>query len=105
MAFTAYVDLMRSTIASTFDADVAAQATAIPSAAQRIVIGGTPILGALRVLKDAKTGAVLAKLDQATATNAGNGLLGVAIEQALPEIEDRLLAQFVTQTRSWLSKK
>ncbi len=77
----------------------------IPSAAQRLVLGGTPMFLALRVLKDAKTGAELGKLDQGSAAGAGQGILGVAIEQAMPDLEDRLLAVFVTQTKNWLLKR
>ncbi len=77
----------------------------IPSAAQRVVLGGTPTFGALRVLKDARSGAELARLDQMSAAGAGQGILGVAIEQAMPDLEDRLLAVFVTQTKNWLLKR
>lgn len=77
----------------------------IPSAAQRLVIGGQPVFGALRVLRDGKSGAELAKLDQASAAAAGQGILGVAIEQALPDLEERLMDQFVRQTRAWLLKR
>lgn len=77
----------------------------IPSAAQRLVLGGTPILAALRTLKDAKSGAELAKLDRGSAAAAGQGILGVAIEQALPDLEERLLDSFTRQTRDWLNKK
>lgn len=77
----------------------------IPSAAQRLVLGGNPVFTALRVLKDAKTGAELGKLDQATAAGAGQGIVGVAIEQALPDLEERLLGVFVDQTKRWLLKK
>lgn len=77
----------------------------IPSPAQRVVIGGQPLIGALRVLKDAKTGVELARLDQASAAAAGQGVLGVAIDQALPDLEERLMAVFVQQTLKWLRKK
>jgi hypothetical protein len=74
----------------------------IPSAAQRVVLGGAPTFGALRILKDAKTGKELAKLDQNAAGFAGNGLLGVAIDQALPDLEDRVIAAWIAQTKTWL---
>lgn len=85
--------------------DITIHGFMIPSAAQRLTLGGNPTFAAVRVLKDAKTGAELGKLDQMSAAAAGQGILGVAIEQALPELEDRLMAGFIKQTRSWLLKR
>jgi len=74
----------------------------IPSAAQRVVLRGSPTFSALRTLKDAKTGAELAKLDQNAAGFAGNGLLGVAIDQVFPDLEDRVIGAWIGQTKIWL---
>ncbi len=77
----------------------------IPSAVQRVVLGGSPTLSALRVLKDAKSGKVLAKLDQGAAAIAGQGVLGVALDQAFSDLENRVMAIFAEQTLAWLLKK
>ena len=74
----------------------------IPSAAQRVVLGGSPMLGAVTVVKDAQSGAVLAKLDRMAAAPAGNGVLGVLVDQALPDLEDRLFGSYQTQVLEWL---
>ena len=42
---------------------------------------------------------------QGSAAGAGQGIFGVAFEQAMPDLEDRLLAVFVTQTKNWLLKR
>jgi hypothetical protein len=76
----------------------------IPSAAQRIVFGGTPMLGAVTVLKDAKTGAILASSDRLAAGPAGNGLIGVAVDQGFSDLEDRVLNAYVANVNAWLSK-
>jgi hypothetical protein len=77
----------------------------IPSALQRAVIGGAPIFAAITTLKDAKTGAELAKLDQGTSAMAGNGLIGVLVDQAFSDLEERLMNTYVEQVRSWLLRK
>lgn len=83
--------------------EVTIVAFAIPSAAQRVVLGGTPVLGAVTVLKDAQTGAVLAKMDRMAGAMAGNGVMGVLIDQALPDLEDRLFDTYKTQVLDWLT--
>lgn len=77
----------------------------IPSAGQRIVLGGAPMMGAVTVLKDAQTGEELAKMDRATGAPAGNGVLGVLVDQAFSELEDRLLNAYIDQLREWLQAK
>jgi hypothetical protein len=75
----------------------------IPSPLQRIALGGSPMLGTVTVLKDAATGKELAKLDKMNAGVAFGGVLGVAIDQAGDDLEDRVLDQYVTNVRSWLA--
>ena len=75
----------------------------VPHAVQRATLGGVPLLLAVTTLKDARTGAELAKLDQATAAPAGQGLLGVLVDQG--SLEDRVLDVYVTQVRNWLLKR
>ena len=75
----------------------------VPHAVQRAVLGGVPLLLAVTVLKDARTGADLAKLDQATAAGAGQGILGVIVDQG--SLEDRVLDVYISQVRNWLLKK
>jgi hypothetical protein len=75
----------------------------VPHAVQRAVLGGVPLLLAVTVLKDARTGAELAKLDQATAAGAGQGILGVIVDQG--SLEDRVLDVYISQVRNWLLKK
>ena len=79
----------------------------IPSAAQRIVFGGTPMFGAKTVLKDSKTGAVLAKSDQISVGPSGNGLLGVAVDQAMTnsDLEDRVLKAYAASVNRLLTRQ
>lgn len=75
----------------------------IPSPLQRIALGGTPMLAAVTVLRDSATGEVLGKLDRMAAGYAGNGILGVALDQAGNDLEDRVLDNYVANVRDWLS--
>lgn len=59
----------------------------IPHAVQRAVLGGVPLLMAVTTLRDARTGAELAKLDQGAGAPAGQGILGVLVDQG--SLEDR----------------
>jgi hypothetical protein len=83
--------------------EVTVKSFIIPSAAQRVVLGGSPMIGAVTVLKDAQTGAVLAKMDRATAGAAGNGMLGVLVDQAFSDLEDRVLEAYNQQVVDWLT--
>lgn len=74
----------------------------IPSAAQRVVIGGNPTLFAITTLKDAKTGAELGKLDRISAAPAGQGLIGVLVDQGFDDLDQRVLAVYREQVRQWL---
>jgi hypothetical protein len=75
----------------------------VPHAIQRATLGGVPLLLAMTTLKDARTGAELAKLDQATAAPAGQGILGLVVDQG--SLEDRVLDVYVSQVRNWLLKR
>jgi hypothetical protein len=83
--------------------EVTVKAFIIPSPAQRVVLGGAPTIGAVTVLKDAQTGAVLAKMDRAAAGYAGNGVLGVLVDQAFADLEDRVLESYNRQVVDWLT--
>jgi hypothetical protein len=75
----------------------------IPSPLQRIALGGTPVLGTVTVLRDAKTGKELGKLDKGNAAIAGNGILGVAIDQGFSDLEDRVLDKYMENILAWLT--
>jgi hypothetical protein len=77
----------------------------IPSAVQRVLIGGNPTFGAVTVLKDSRTGAELAKQDPVIQAYAGQGLLGTLVEQGFGPLEDRVLDAYVGQVDNWLLKK
>ncbi len=76
----------------------------IPSVAQRVVVGGSPMFGALTFLKDARTGAELGKLDRLASAAAGNGVLGVLAEKAIgaDQLENRLLETYTGNVLRWL---
>lgn len=75
----------------------------IPGPVQRVVLGGTPVLGAVTVLKDAQSGEELAKLDRAAASYAGNGWLGVLVDQAFDDLDDRVMDRYVSNLLEWLN--
>lgn len=87
--------------------EVQVVAFTIPSAAQKIVLGGTNMMGAVTTLRDAATGKELAKLDRLSAAATGNGWLGTAIEAAVASepAEDRIVANYADQVEAWLQKK
>ncbi len=75
----------------------------VPSAIQRVVLGGAPGLTARVVLRDAVTGAELAARDNFGANAyAGNGIGGVLIDQALEDLDVRLARNFAVDYRRWL---
>ncbi len=76
----------------------------IPSPAQRIVFGGNPTLGAVTVLKDGRTGAELGKLDRMAASSSGQGVLGVLVDQAFSDLEDRVIGTYTANVNAWLLK-
>jgi hypothetical protein len=77
----------------------------IPSPLQRVALGGAPMLAAITVLRDTATGKELAKLDKMSVGTAFNGIIGVAIDQAGDDLEDRVLDNYVKNVSSWLSGK
>jgi hypothetical protein len=82
--------------------DVEIHAFIIPGPVQRVVLGGVPILGAVTILRDAQTNKELAKLDRAAAGSAGNGILGVLVDQGFDDLEDRVFDAYVKNLREWL---
>lgn len=82
--------------------EIEIQSFTIPSAAQRLVLGGTPLFRASTRLKDAATGVELGRRDRFDAAMAGQGVLGVMVEGALGDIEDRLLDNYTIGILKWL---
>lgn len=77
----------------------------IPTAGERIMLGGSPVMGIVTVLKDARTGQELAKMDRGVGAAAGNGVLGVLVDQAFSDLEDRLFNAYIDQLQDWLKAK
>lgn len=48
------------------------------------------------------TGAELGKLDRMAGAMAGNGILGVAVDQAFSDLEDRVLEAYTQNVLDWL---
>jgi hypothetical protein len=78
----------------------------IPSAVQRVVIGGTPAMSASATLVDARTGKVLLTYPKLLAIGfAGNGVAGVLYDQlSSDDLYDRVIMNYATQYRQWLLK-
>ncbi|KMO35966.1 hypothetical protein VQ02_16380 [Methylobacterium variabile] len=81
----------------------------IPSAAQRILIGGSPTVRANIEIVDARTGAVLSTYsgDQGVQA-AGQGVLGVVVDGALTaggmdDLFDRAANDFARRFKRWLT--
>jgi hypothetical protein len=76
----------------------------IPSAVQRILIGGGNTMVADVTLHDARTGAVLLNYsEQSAASMAGQGVLGVVVDAALlPDPVDRVADSYARQYSAWL---
>jgi hypothetical protein len=74
----------------------------IPGPLQRIVIGGGPTLIAVTTLKDAQTGQELAKLNAGGSGMAGNGALGVLVDQAFDDLDERVFAAYLSNLVDWL---
>ncbi len=75
----------------------------IPSPLQRIALGGTPRLTAVTVLRDSATGQELGRHERVAVGYAGNGIVGVAVDQAGDDLEDRVLDKYVSNVREWLA--
>ncbi len=75
----------------------------IPTAAQRVIIGGMPVIKASAVLKDAATGAMLAQRpEMISAAYAGNGWAGVLADQFGDDLDVRLVNSYSAQYKDWL---
>jgi len=75
----------------------------IPSALQRVTLGGVPILSASAVLKDAATREVIASQPgKLSAAMAGNGWAGVLVDQAFSDLDVRVADSYAEQYRAWL---
>lgn len=78
----------------------------VPSALQRVIVGGQPTVLASIELKDAATGAVLAsRPDFGTTAYAGNGWGGVLLDQAMDDLDVRLTKAAAETYRDWLVGK
>ena len=83
--------------------DVTVHSFVIPSAIQRVLIGGAPTISASAVLKDAKTGEVLAQRpNMLAAAFAGNGWGGVLVDQVMDDLDVRVVDNYAEQYRQWL---
>lgn len=78
---------------------------AIPSPIQRVLVGGQPALVATTTLHDAKTGKKLALMKATAAGYAGGGLIGVAVDQAFSDLDDRVMSRYVRDVHNWLQKR
>ena len=83
--------------------EVTVHAFSVPSAIQRVLVGGQPVLNASAVLKDATTGEVLVSRPNTMAmAMSGNGWAGVLVDQALSDLDVRLAESYAEQYRKWL---
>lgn len=74
----------------------------IPGPMYRVLIGGTPMIFAVTTLKDAQTGRELAKLDKGASSMAGNGALGVLVDQAFDDLDERVFNAYLSNLAEWL---
>lgn len=77
----------------------------VPSTAQRVVLGGTPMLLAVTYLKEDGSGRQLGKLDAVTGAASGQGWLALADAAMMPAVEDRLIANHVEKVKGWLTAR
>jgi hypothetical protein len=78
----------------------------IPSAAQRVLIGGLPVIVASAVLKDSRTGEVLAeRKDMPAVGYAGGGWGGVLLDQLGDDLDVRVVGSYSAQFKDWLVPK
>jgi hypothetical protein len=91
--------------------DVVVKSFEMPSAIQRIVIGGNRAMTADANLVDARTGAIiLAYPDLRTMTYTGQGVLGAAVQAGFDSSGDKSVAEKIVATyaesyRSWLLRQ
>lgn len=75
----------------------------VPSAIQRVVVGGQPGMAARVVLRDAAAGAELAVREKLVAAAfVGNGIGGVLIDRTMEDHDVRLARNFAVGYRDWL---
>jgi len=86
--------------------EVTIHRVSMPSAAQRAVLGGQPILAASVRLAEAGSGREIVTYPNLTVViNAGNGVVGVMVDQfATGDHFDELVGKFSAQYRQWLVK-
>jgi hypothetical protein len=86
--------------------DVTVTTFSIPSAIQRVIVGGAPIVVASAALKDAATGEVLAERKDMPAVGfAMNGLGGVLADQLGDDLDVRVVGAYSSQFKDWLVPK
>ena len=91
--------------------DVVVKSFALPSAVQRILIGGNRGMTADANLVDARTGAIiLANRDLSTITYTGQGVLGTAIQAGFDNaselgVVEKLVANYGERYRDWLLRR
>lgn len=83
---------------------VVIQQFSIPSPIQRATLGGVPVMIADVSVVDAVTGARIAQSQKplSAAAQAGNGLVGVMVDQAFSGLEERMAASFAQRVVLWL---
>jgi hypothetical protein len=78
----------------------------IPSAVQRVLVGGSPVIVASAALKDAATGEVLAERKNMPAVGfALNGWGGVLADQLGDDLDVRVVGSYSSQFKDWLVPK
>jgi hypothetical protein len=83
--------------------EVTVSAFSIPTAMQRMIIGGYPVIRASAVLKDATTGAILAnRPDMVSLAYAGNGWGTVLLDQLGDDLDVRVVNSYSSQFKDWL---
>jgi uncharacterized lipoprotein YmbA len=86
--------------------DVTVTEFSIPSAIQRVIIGGAPVVVASAVLRDAATGEVLAERTNMPAVGfAMNGWGGVLADQLGDDLDVRVVGSYNSQFKDWLVPK
>jgi hypothetical protein len=91
--------------------DVVVKSFEMPSAVQRILIGGNRAMTADAILVDARTGAViLANPDLRTMTYTGQGVLGAAVQAGFDSsgdkgVAEKIVANYAESYRNWLLRQ
>lgn len=86
--------------------EVTVKMFSIPSAVERVIVGGAPMIVASAALKDAKTGEVLAERKDMPALGfALNGWAGVMADQLGDDLDVRVVGSYSQQFKDWLVPK